>query len=101
MPIREGRHLSGFEMLNPQPAGSIEMSLVREIALRKLRQMVREQPIQECYLIKEEHFAGVRYNAGSISFLWNVQDQYASIQRGELLIETVNLVGGQETRRAA
>lgn len=77
------------------------MSLVREIAMRRLQQMVREQPIRECYLIKEEHFFGVRYEAGSLSFIWHIQDDHASIKRGDLLIETVSLVGGSEERRAA
>ena len=80
----------------------IAMKSVREIALTLLKQMGRGQhPIRECYLISKETFAGIRYQAGPLSFVWNSEEEFASVRRGEMLIQTVNLAGGSETKRAA
>ena len=89
-------------MPKSQPKPAVKISLVRAIALRELRQPGSgEQHIRECYLFKDEYFCGIRYEAGPIRFIWNTKDDFASIERGGLVIESVSLVPGSEERRAA
>lgn len=100
-PIREYCPLLGTKMPNSLPT-TIELQQIREIASRKLRQYSKKDTvIQECYLFDEEFLAGIRYQSGSICFLWKSTESSASIYRGELLIESVNVVPGQEKQRRA
>jgi hypothetical protein len=89
-------------MPNSKPTNGIKISLVRDTARRKLQHLTRgEKSIQERYLIHDEFLCGIHYESGPISFHWNADDDFASVKRGDLLIETVGLTGGQESRRAA
>ena len=88
-------------MPDSQPT-AIKISLVREIARRKLGQVGRGQHhIRECYLFEDDFFCGIRYEAGPIQFSWKTKDDFALIERGGLVIESVSLVPGLEERRAA
>lgn len=87
---------------NPQSFDRIGLLEVRDIATRKLHHLNRnEQSIRECYLIKEEFFVGVRYELGPFRFTWNLNEAYASIERNDLLIESVTFFGDSNDQRRA
>ena len=80
----------------------MDTEVLRQLAVQKLGQLGKERiAVTECYLFKDDRFVGVRFESGSFCFLWNASQNYASVFRGELLIETVSLVAGSEVRRAA
>jgi len=94
-------NLDGIKMQKPEIA-DIKLQRLREIATRKLRHYGKDgQSIRECYLFQDEFLAGIRYESGPISFVWKSSENSALILRGELLIESVSLLPGQEERRAA
>ena len=75
---------------------------LRQLAERKLAQLGKEPvAVKESYLFEKDRFIGVRFTHGPFCVLWNSSQDYASVFRGELLIETMNLVPGSEVRRAA
>lgn len=103
-PIREAEAISGTHMqANNQPIEGIDLAMVRDIATRRLRSLSRtEDAIRECFLIKEEFFHGVRFELQPFQLTWKVNEGYASIQRNDLVIETIALVDdGSSQRRAA
>lgn len=75
---------------------------LRALAERKLGQLSKsELPIRECYLFENDCFAGVRFETGAFCFLWKSPEDFATISRGELLIETVSISASSEVRRVA
>jgi len=57
--------------------------------------------IRERYLFDNDCYAGVCFESGLYSFIWKSPQDFASVMRGEMLIETVSLVANSEIRRAA
>ena len=75
---------------------------IRDIALGRLAQFGRgKHPITVCYLISDKFFSGVRYDAGPFRFVWKSGEEVARICRGDVLLETIDLGGDSEVRRAA
>lgn len=80
----------------------IATQTIRDIALRKLKQIGRDQhPVSQCYLVSDEFFSGIRYEAGPFCFVWNTDEEVAFLRRGEVLIETIHLGADSEGQRAA
>lgn len=80
-----------------------DTSSLRKLAQSRLSHFCKDSDpsVKESYLFENDHYVGVRFVAGPFSFLWKQPDDFASVMRGDLLIESISLSGETEIRRAA
>ena len=75
----------GHDKNYPNTAG------LRALAGRKLGQLNKDSvPVREKYLFENGLYVGVQFESGPFCFLWKAPDDFASINRGDLIIETIS-----------
>jgi hypothetical protein len=86
-----------------EPAKSdFQLAQIRELAARKFVQFGKsEMPIRECYLFKNDFFAGVLLESGPFKVRWNLVENWATVERGNIVLEQINFGEKDRTRRAA
>jgi hypothetical protein len=78
------------------------MAELRGLAALKLAQLNKNSlPVREKFLFENGCYAGVHFESGPFCFLWKAPEDFASIKRGDLIIETVSFGENSQVRRAA
>lgn len=81
---------------------------IRDIALARLKAIQLETqslsvptPAQESYLFEDNHYVGLRFVAGDLTFEWKLGDANAQIFRGQEQIESISVAQPTSIRKAA